>query len=263
MDGIQTVYHLGAAMGGGGSDYECANIWGTRNVIESCLRHGVKRLIYVSSLSVLDHAGHRPDVPIHESSPLEPHPERRGLYTQTKLKAEQMIRQAIQEHGLPAVILRPGQIFGPGATNITPAGTIRLGGRWIVLGNGDWPLPLVYVDDVVDALLLAAQNQHIVGSVFHLVDDEIVTQKQYIEAAQRKNEGSIRVLCFPASMALGLAAGIGVLGSVSKHKLAVSAYRVRSLRPLWPCECSAARNLLQWKPRVGAREGLRLTFGLP
>jgi len=263
LDGIETVYHVGAAMGGGRADYECANIWGTRNVIESCLRHGVRRLIYVSSLTVLDHAGHKRGVPIHEASPSEPRPELRGFYTQTKLKAEQMILQAVKEHGLPAVIFRPGQIFGPGAATMAPAGTITLGGRWVVAGSGDRPLPLVYIDDVVDALLLAAQNEHIGGSVFHLVDDELVTQKMYIKAAQRKHEGSNRVLYCPTPLALLLAAGVAVTARVLKRDLPLSVYRVRSLRPLWPCDCSAARARLKWKPRVGVREGLKLTFGEP
>jgi hypothetical protein len=57
MEGIEVVFHLGAAMKGGNFEYHSGTIWGTRNVIDACERHGVRRLVYVSSLSVLDHAG--------------------------------------------------------------------------------------------------------------------------------------------------------------------------------------------------------------
>ena len=80
VKGVELVYHLGAGMRGGAEAFESGTVWGTKNVVAACLHHGVKRLVHVSSLSVLDHAGHRKGVPITESSPIEPHPELRGGY---------------------------------------------------------------------------------------------------------------------------------------------------------------------------------------
>ena len=85
--GAKLVYHVGAAMKGSLRDFEAGTTWGTRNVVESCLAHGTSRLVYVSSLSVLDHAGRDPTVRVVESSALEPQPQKRGAYTQTKLAA--------------------------------------------------------------------------------------------------------------------------------------------------------------------------------
>ena len=56
--GVDVVYHVGAAMKGWAEDFQRGTVLGTQNVIDACLRHHVKRLVYVSSLSVLDHAGH-------------------------------------------------------------------------------------------------------------------------------------------------------------------------------------------------------------
>src|SRR5262249_41033438 len=56
VQGIEVVYHVGAAMRGGNFEFSSGTIWGTRNIIEACERHGVRRLVYVSSMSVLDHA---------------------------------------------------------------------------------------------------------------------------------------------------------------------------------------------------------------
>ena len=158
MEGIEIVFHAGAAMKGGNFEYQSGTIWGTRNVIDACERHGVRRLVYVSSLSVLDHAGHRPGVPVTESAPYEPYPEKRGLYTQTKLEAERMVLEAAAARRMNAVVLRPGQIYGPGAEKAPPSGTIAIAGRWLVVGSGDRHVPLVYMDNVVDALMLAAQT---------------------------------------------------------------------------------------------------------
>ena len=80
--GVEVVYHLGAAMRGGKADFERGTVWGTRNIVAACLRHSVKKLVYVSSLTVLDHAGHRVGERVTESSPLEPRAEARGFYTQ-------------------------------------------------------------------------------------------------------------------------------------------------------------------------------------
>src|SRR5262249_1057776 len=136
VEGVDVVYHLGAAMKGGKEEFEQGTIWGTRNVIEACLRHKVKRLVDVSSLIGFDHAAHADGVPVTEYSVREPFPNRRGAYTRTKLEAEGLVLDAIQHHDLPAVILRPGQIFGPGAEHVSPNGVIAIGGQWIVAGNG-------------------------------------------------------------------------------------------------------------------------------
>lgn len=259
VDGVDVVYHVGAAMKGGPMEFECGTVWGTKNIVAACQKHGVKRLVYVSSMSVLDQAGHRPGTAVQEASATEPHPEKRGAYTQTKLTAERIVQEAARQ-GLPAVILRPGQIFGPGAEKVPPSGTIGLGGRWVVVGPGNLPLPLVYVDDVVDALVLA-ELAGTPGEIFQLVDRETVTQKEYAAAAKRKFGNALRVQFMPKPVLMTLAVGVEILEKLLKRPLPLSRYRVRSLRPLWPCDCSAAEIRLGWQPRVGVREGLRRTYG--
>jgi putative NADH-flavin reductase len=95
--GVEIVYHVGATMKGWTEEFQRGTVWGTRNVIDACLKHGVKRMVHVSSLSVLDQAGHTPGVPVTESSPYEPYPKKRGAYTQTKLDAEKLVLEAVKE----------------------------------------------------------------------------------------------------------------------------------------------------------------------
>jgi predicted dehydrogenase/nucleoside-diphosphate-sugar epimerase len=258
--GVEVVYHVGAAMRGSPADFQSGTVCGTQNVVDACLRHGVKRLIYVSSLSVLDHAGQRSGKAIVESSRLEPHPDRRGAYTQTKLQAERIVLDAVESRRLPAVVLRPGMIFGNGAERVTPTGVIGLAGRWLVAGGGQLPLPLVYVDDVVDALLLAENPSLAPGSVFQIVDPERVTQREYIGWAGRRFGKDLRPVFVPAAILFTLAYGVELLGRVLGRPVPLTRYRIRSLPPLFPFDLSKASQGLGWKPRVGARRGLDLTF---
>jgi 2-alkyl-3-oxoalkanoate reductase len=258
MEGIDTVFHLGSAMKGGNFEYQSGTIWGTRNVIDACERHRVRRLVYVSSLSVLDHAGHRPGDMVTESSPYEPYPEQRGLYTQTKLEAERMVRDAVAAGRIQAVILRPGQIYGPGAEKVPPSGTIGIAGRWLVVGSGSHHVPLVYVENVVDALVLAATSELPNGSLFQLIDPQGITQRAYVNYATRSRK--IRVSYVPPWFLKIAGFGVELLGKALKRSVPLTPYRVRSITPLWPCDCTAAHTLLGWRPRVSIQQGMAQTF---
>ena len=251
----------GAAMRGSPRDFEAGTVWGTRNVVEACTRHATRRLVYVSSMSVFDHAGRDPAATMTETSAYEPHPEWRGAYTQTKLTAERLVLEAIRDRALPAVILRPGQIFGPGAEKVTPNAVIGLAGRWVAVGDGAMSLPLVFVDDVVDALLLAAEAPAALGKVFNIVDTTVVSQQQYLQRAQRKLGDELRVVRVPTGLFMALGFGVELLGKVLRRDVPLTRYRVRSLRPLANFDTRAAREELGWTPRVGSARGLEQTFG--
>ena len=258
--GVRTVYHVGAAMRGSPEQFRAGTTVGVQNVIESVLRHSVARLVYVSSLSVMDHAGRKQGAVLREDSPYEPHPQRRGLYTQTKLDAERTVLDAMANRGLPAVVLRPGQIFGAGAERVPPNGVIALGGRWILVGDGKLSLPLVYLDDVIDALLLAGSAQQAVGRTFNIVDPQLVTQTQYLAACRRKLGPSLKILRTPRWVMMCIATAVEALAKLLRRELPLSRYRVRSLRPLADFDGAAARSVLAWEPRAGALEGMRRTF---
>jgi nucleoside-diphosphate-sugar epimerase len=209
-------------------------------------------------MSVFDHAGHPDGVPVREESPYEPWPDKRGAYTQTKLRAETMVLEAA-EKGLPAVVIRPGQIFGPGAERVTPNGVIGIAGQWLVAGNGERPLPLVYRDDVVDALLRAETAPDAPGQVINVVDTTEVRQNEYLRIAAPALTG-IKVRRVPVPVLMLLAAGVELLGAVLKRNVPLTRYRIRSLKPLWPFDTGKAERLLGWTPVAGVREGLRRTF---
>lgn len=251
--GTRLIYHLGATMRGSRADFERGTVVGTRNIVDSARRHGVGKLVYVSSLSVLHAAAAKEPVAVREDWPLEPHPEWRGAYTQTKLAAERIVAAA---EDLPRIILRPGQVFGPGAPLLTPAVAHRLKSRLVILGDGNVVLPLVYVDDVVDAILLAARSKIADGSVFHIVDDGTFTQLDLVARCAPNTP----VTCLPLPLVLGLAFAGECLGKLLKRTVPLSRYRVRSALAPLQFDCSAARTRLGWKPAVGVAAGLERTL---
>jgi 2-alkyl-3-oxoalkanoate reductase len=254
--GADVVIHAGAAMNGDWSSHEAGTVLGTRNVLDACAAHGTRQLVHISSLSVVDFAGSEHSV-IDESAALEPHPEARGFYTRAKLAAEQQVSLAARR-GLPCAILRPGQIFGGGIPAITGAVARRVAGRWLVLGDGELALPLVYIDDVVDAILATVDRRVEAGEIVQLVDPEGMTQSDLLDAAG----GDLRRLAIPRNVvfALGRLSELPMkwLGRVSP----IARYRLQSAMSRVHYKSGRAHALLGWTPRVGVREGLRRMAGV-
>src|SRR5690606_27046415 len=128
-------------------------------------------------------------------------------------------------------------------------------------GPGAQTLPLVYLDDVVDALLLAARSPTAVGRVIHVVDPQPVRQDDYLARCGRVPGRRPPLLRIPAGAFTALGGAVELLGRALRRELPLSRYRVRSLRPLANVDAGASRELLGWTPRVGVERGLEITFG--
>ncbi len=250
--GVETVIHCGAAMKGGWLEHKAGTVIGTMNVIDACAKNRTKQLVHISSMSVVDWAGSSDAEPVTESTSLEPRPDERGAYTRAKLEAEQQVVLAAQR-GLPCVILRPGQIFGGGIPLITGAVARNAGGRWLVLGDGKLELPLVYIDDVVDAIINAVDRRLSKGELIQIIDPESLTQEDVLGLAG--GEKPIVHVPRPLVFALGKLSELP-LGALGKQS-PVAVYRLRSALARLRYASDRARSLLGWQPRIGVREGIR------
>jgi predicted dehydrogenase/nucleoside-diphosphate-sugar epimerase len=252
VKGAEIVIHCGAAMKGGWPEHKGATVIGTQNLVDACKKHGVKQLVHISSMSVIDWAGMSGNGNVCESAPVEPKPDQRGAYTRAKLEAEKIVCDATK-HGLPAVILRPGQIFGGGIPLINGAVARNAGGRWLVLGDGKLELPLVYIDDVVDAITSSIDRNLTRGEVIQIIDPEQLTQEQVLALAG----GNRPVLRVPRPVVFGLGMLSELpLGAIGKQS-PVGVYRLKSALARLHYESHRATELLGWRPRVGVREGIR------
>jgi nucleoside-diphosphate-sugar epimerase len=195
-------------------------------------------------LTVLDYANQPMRAVVDETASLETRFDQRGSYTRAKVLSERLVTDAIRWRGLQAVVVRPGQIIGPGYESVAPYGTIAMAGRWIAIGSGNLKVPLVHVDDVVDALIAAATRSHVCGLTFHLVDSTPITQRDYI--ARCKHRASY----VPRSALMFLGGALEIVGKLLKRNLPLTRYRVRSIKEL-NFDCSAAQRHLGWAPRTG------------
>jgi 2-alkyl-3-oxoalkanoate reductase len=149
----ETVFHVAAKVGvwGRPEDFLRTNVLGTRAVIEGCRRHGVRRLIYTSTPSVV-YNGH--DLAnADESLPLTtrcPSP-----YPLTKAAAEREVLAA-NSAALRTIALRPHLLWGIGDPHLVPRVLARArSGRLRIVGDGKNRVDMVHVDNAVDAHLLA------------------------------------------------------------------------------------------------------------
>ncbi len=254
VEGTSEVFHLGATVEGWAEEFQCATNLGTQHIVDAVLCHQVPKLIYMSSLSVIHAAAARAGSKITENWPLEPYPESRGLYSQTKLEAERIVSDAVRDRTLRAIILRPGEVIGPDRPFLSGAAAIEAGKRLVILGNGRATLPVIWVEDLVDAIMAAADSDRFDGAVLNLVDPEPLTQddvaKYYLAATGKRKS----IVHFPLSLLYCAAFGADRLFRLLGRNAPITPYRLRSAIGRREFDCTAAAETLGWRPRVRRAE---------
>jgi nucleoside-diphosphate-sugar epimerase len=145
-------------------------------------------------------------------------------------------------------------------TLLTPEVARKMGNFFVVLGDGTRELPLVYVEDVIDAIILAAETSKFDGRVFHIVDRTRITQNQVVRDYISKNAKKAKVLHVPLAVVYSLALGLEVLSKVLKRPAPLSIYRVKSALARMQFDCARSEKELGWQPRVGVASGLQETM---
>ena len=190
--GVRHVYHLAAVfrqINVQDSLYQSVNVDGTRIVAEAALRHGVESFVYCSTQGV---HGHVAAPPGDEASPIAPE----DYYQTTKYEGELEVQRLVRE-GLPATILRPMGIYGPG----DPARFLMLfraikRGKFLMFGNGETLYHPVYIDNLVDAFELAGARRGR-GEVFLIGDDRYVTLNELVREVGASIGTRVRVMHLP------------------------------------------------------------------
>jgi len=172
----------------------------TRNLIEAFLELGQpKRFVCVSSFAVYSNLNMDRHALLDENSPLEDAPqERYDAYGFGKLQQEKIVRDYGEKRKLPFVILRPGMVYGPGKSELSGRVGINTFGFFIHLGGGN-ELPMTFVDNCAEAVVLAALTPGVAGETFNVVDDEKITSREFLAA--RKSAGSFFSVWVPYPLA--------------------------------------------------------------
>lgn len=153
---IDVVHHIAACVGVSrpAERQIRTNVLGTRNVVESCVGHGVRRLVFTSSASVV--FANRDQEGVDESAP---YPGRvTSVYARSKAEGERLVLEADGRNGLRTVSLRPHLVWGPGDWFLPELLDLARRGRLVQIGDGDNLVDVTYVENLADAHLLAAKQ---------------------------------------------------------------------------------------------------------
>src|SRR5438132_5447328 len=170
--GVSIIYHLAAGMEKSFAGAFMNSALGTRNLMDAFLEEGEpKRFVNISSFAVYSNLRLKRGALLDETCPLEDAPQERvDAYGFGKLKQDQLVMEYGKERNLPYVIVRPGAVFGPGKRELSGRVGVDTFGFLIHLGGSN-PLPLTYVDNCAEAIVLAGLKPGIEGEIFNVVDD--------------------------------------------------------------------------------------------
>jgi acetylornithine/succinyldiaminopimelate/putrescine aminotransferase/nucleoside-diphosphate-sugar epimerase len=255
------VFHCGARVSDWATAAEIArdNVEGTRNVMNAAASNSVERVIHFSTTDVYGYPGYAVDE-THVATRF------RNWYAQTKLDAEAEIRRLEKIHKLDTVILRPATVYGPRSVEVVGeiARAMR-GGNMLLVDRGRAVAGLCYVDNVIDAAVLAASHADAPGHAFNVTDGLGVTWKQF-------TDGLAEGLGYPPvrwSIPFWLANAIGF--SLEHAYRAARRTTRLELPPLLSRQAvhvlghdqdfsnRKARDVLGWQPRIDYATGLAAT----
>ena len=178
LTGIGAVIHLAAAKAGDFYAQFAGTVLATENLLTAMVETDVKRLVAISTFSVYDYINIESEATLDESSPLVKDPASRDEYAQTKLLQEQLVRAFEAEQGGLVTVLRPGVIYGKDNLWTARLGASLGSGRWLRIG-AEAKLPLSYVENCAEAIVMATENEAAIGQTINILDDEPPTQREY------------------------------------------------------------------------------------
>ena len=260
--GVASVVHCGALVSDWATVAEIRriNVDGTRHLMRAAQRAGVTRVVHLSSTDVYGHPG-LPGVDESQA------PARfSNWYSRTKLESESEVRGAGAAAGVPAVILRPATVYGPGSVGVVGEIARAVRARsMLLIDHGRSVAGLCYIDNLIDAALLALTAEPAVGQTFNVTDGLDITWRQFIgDLADGLGSPAPRF-----NLPYGLAHGLA-LAMETSYRLLRTATGLQT-PPLLSRQAvdvmgrdqsfsNSKLRRLGWEPRVSYENGMRSTL---
>jgi nucleoside-diphosphate-sugar epimerase len=261
---VSLVVHLAAGLKGSPAELFADSVISSRNLLEALEARSAPpiqdtRVVLVSSFGVYGVVPLGRRACINEETPLEAHPERRDPYSFTKLRQEQLIREHSQRAGFELVVLRPGVIYGPGGGAMSNRVGLQIGPIFAHLGGSN-RLPLSFVQNCAEAIVVAGTHPHAAGQVYNVHDDDLPTASSYLHQ-YKKHVRRIHSVRIPYWIALQMASMLESYHCWSKGQLPaiLTRYKVAAAWAGNVFDNSKLRGL-GWRPLVSTQEGLAMTF---
>ncbi len=259
VEGAEIVYHLAAMVDVHGTreSFFAANVRGTDAVLHASLHAKPRRIVYLSSVAVYGPVD--PHAQIDEDTPLDQLAEERDFYASTKIDADRLAVNFAKHSAVPVTVVRPGVVFGPGRPLPTALVGARVGKFDIVFGRPHQPFPLIYIDNLIDAIELAAQSPDRRLLQYIVIDDDRRTLGQY--HAARTQATRTRTIFWPSRpLVLAAAATRPVLRFVPANTGVFSRHQIlRATQDRW-YSTRRVREELGWSPKVPLEEAIERTI---
>jgi nucleoside-diphosphate-sugar epimerase len=254
--GADVVCHFAAAFSEAGEDeqyFHRVNVLGTRNLAILAARWGVKRFVHCSTAGVY---GRRVPGQINEDA--QPLPW--NAYERTKLASEIVLREIAQSRGMEYVILRPAVVYGPGDARMRKLFNMVSRGRFPLFGNGAGRRHLVHVSDLVDAFMRACTAPAAANRDMIIAGREAVPLQHLLRTLADIANVPRYGPQLPLSPMLVLAAMVEDFCKLFGIHPPLHRRRMDFYLNDVAFDCSRARELLAWEPKVELTDGLMRTL---
>ena len=253
VKGVDYVFHLaGLTKACSEADFFNANVKGTENIVQAVLENNshIKRFVYLSSLAA---AGPSHDgIPLKEDCKLEPV----SLYGKTKLQGENIV--LANKKNMPVTVIRPPAVYGPRDRDLLIFFKMVKSG--IVPYWGKCYYSFLYVEDLINGIILSALNRDAEGEIFFVSDGNIYSTDDIIEAisdALQKRPMRLNIpkfvmplLGFISEKAKGAGKGVSIINTD----------KIKEMRHShWICDTTRAAERLKFEPKVKIKEGVKWT----
>jgi nucleoside-diphosphate-sugar epimerase len=259
VDGVQLIFHLAAGKNGAAADLFLDSVVASRNLLDAIADQKQMRIVLVSSFAVYGTAELSRGALVTEHTALERHPEWRDHYSHTKLRQEQLFWEHQKRSGFELVILRPGVIYGPGGGHFSSRVGLRIG-KWQLNLGGRNLLPLTYIENCAEAVVVAGTHERAAGQVYNVHDDDLPTCREYL-LAYKKHVTNVRSVSLPYFGLRLLSRVLARYHEYSKGQLPAifTPYKVASV---WAGNHfdNSKLHAIGWRQLVPTAEGLRRSF---
>jgi len=254
MAGVEVVYHLAGKLfipGVPPEEYERIHVQGTRTVLAQARARKVARLVHCSTTGVFGVTGSRP---ADEEATYAP----TNVYERTKLQGESLTREAMGE-GLAAVIIRPGLVYGPGDLHLLGFFRSIQRGMFRPIGRAPVWLHPVYIDDMSDAMIRAAECPQAIGETFNIAGRRPVTLRELSQEIARSIGVPPPRGWIPLPIAHTVAAVGDALPAAMQHRAPLTTSRLDFLTHSRMYRVEKAQRLLDFTAETPLAEGLART----
>lgn len=251
VQGQDVVFHVAAWLVRRGNEDQAypLNVTAVESLVQQAASAGVRRFVHVSSIAA--YGVPTADAPVYEDAPLDTQQEE--LYGRTKATGDLRAQELADELGLELTVIRPGMVYGPRAMGWS-VGMLKLvqSGTPVIFGDGSGHAYPVYIDNLIDGMMLTAVHPAAAGEAFNFCDP-VITLKQFFtyygEMCGKK----------PRRLPLWAANILVAVNALFRLNLPVNRQRVKRFAIKADYPSDKAANLLGYTPRVPVDEGMKRT----